>query len=50
VDISKYTFQNNKVKLVALLWGAKNNSHSDNEIENSGELIVEENLTMKLMY
>lgn len=50
VDISKNKFLNNKVKLVAQLWGAKNNSHTDNEIVNSGKLIVEENLTMKLMY
>lgn len=50
VDISKNTFKNNKVKLVALLWGAKNNTHSDNEIINSGKLVVEENLKMKLMY
>ena len=50
VDISNNTFKNNPVKLVALLWGAKNNSHSDNQINNSGEIRVEENLEMKLMY
>ena len=50
VDISKNTFKNNPVKLVALLWGAKNNTHSDNEINNSGEIRIEENLEMKLMY
>ncbi len=50
VNISKNTFKNNKVKLVALLWGAKNNTHSDNEISNSGKLIVEENIKLKLMY
>ena len=50
VDISNNTFKNNQVKLVALLWGAKNNSHADNEIINSGEIRVEENLKMKLMY
>ena len=50
VDISNNTFKNNEVKLVALLWGAKNNSHSDNEITNSGQIKVEENLKMKLMY
>jgi len=50
VDISKNTFINNPVKLVALLWGAKNNSHSDNRLSNSGEIRVEENLKMKLMY
>lgn len=50
VDISKNTFKDNPVKLVALLWGAKNNTHSDNEIHNSGKLVVEENLKLKLMY
>ncbi len=50
VDISNNTFENNRVKLVALLWGAKNNSHSDNVITNSGKIVVEENLKLKLMY
>ena len=50
VNIADNTFKNNKVKLVALLWGAKNNSHSNNTIQNSGKIIVEENLKMKLMY
>ena len=50
VDISKNSFKNNPVKLVALLWGAKNNTHADNEIINSGKLLVEENLKLKMMY
>ncbi len=50
VDISGNNFENNKVKLVARLWGAKNNSHSDNTLKNSGALIVQENLPLKLMY
>ena len=50
VDISENTFKNNNVKLIARLWGAKNNSHSDNVIENSGKLIIEQNLPLKLMY
>jgi len=50
VDISSNTFVNNPVKLIALLWGAKNNTHSDNKIKNSGKILVEENLKMKLMY
>ncbi len=50
VDISKNTFKNNRVKLVALLWGAKNNTHSENKIINSGKIVVEENLKLKLMY
>ncbi|MBT8314070.1 MAG: alginate lyase [Maribacter sp.] len=50
VRITDNNFVDNKVKLIARLWGAKNNSHSDNSIENSGKLIVEENLPLKLMY
>lgn len=50
VDISNNTFQNNRVKHVALLWGAKNNTYSDNQITNSGTIKVEENLEMKMMY
>lgn len=50
VDISDNEFKNNPVTLVALLWGAKNNSHSNNRIKNSGKILVEENLKMKLMY
>jgi len=50
VDISGNVFKNNPVKLVALLWGAKNNTHSNNEIINSGEIVVQENIKLKLMY
>lgn len=50
VDLANNTFLNNKVKMVALLWGAKNNRYSNNEIKNSGELVVQENLPLKLMY
>ncbi len=50
VNISKNTFKNNPVKLVALLWGAKNNRHSENELLNSGKLIVQENLELKIIY
>lgn len=50
VDISENTFRNNNVKLVARLWGAKNNSHAENTIERSGQLITEQNLPLKLMY
>ncbi|GAA4269328.1 chondroitinase-B domain-containing protein [Hyunsoonleella aestuarii] len=50
VDISNNTFKNNPIKLVALLWGAKNNSHNNNTVNNSGKIVVEENLKMKLMY
>ena len=50
VDISGNTFTDNKVKAIAQLWGAKNNSHSNNTITNSGEIIVEENLKLKTFY
>jgi len=50
VSIADNQFLNNKVKMVAHLWGAKNNSHSNNEIRNSGEIVVQENLPLKLMY
>ena len=50
VDISKNAFTNNPVKLIALLWGAKNNTHSDNKITNSGKIRIEENLKLKLVY
>jgi len=50
VNILNNTFKNNSVKLVALLWGAKNNHHSNNTIENSGKILVQENLELKLMY
>ena len=50
VDISKNTFTNNPVKLVALLWGAKNNTHGENKINDSGTIRVEENLKLKLVY
>lgn len=50
VAISKNVFTNNRVKLVALLWGAKNNTHSENQVINSGKILVEENLKLKLMY
>ncbi len=50
VNIENNTFKNNRVKLVALLWGAKNNTHSGNKIINSGKILVEQNLKLKLMY
>ena len=50
VNIFGNKFTNNRVKLVALLWGAKNNKHSDNTLSNSGEIKVEENLKLNLLY
>ncbi|TBN03659.1 alginate lyase [Hyunsoonleella flava] len=50
VNISDNIFKNNPVKLVALLWGAKNNFHRNNEISNSGDIVVEQNLKLKVIY
>lgn len=50
VSITDNIFEKNRVKLVALLWGAKNNHHSGNTIKNSGEIRVEENLKLNLLY
>lgn len=50
VKILENTFRNNKVKLIARLWGAKNNTESNNDIENSGKIISEQNLPLKLIY
>jgi len=50
VDLSNNIFKNNPVKLVAVLWGAKNNHHSGNTVSGSGEIRVEQQLKLKLMY
>lgn len=50
VDISNNTFENNHVKLIALLWGEKNNQHSNNKIVRSGKIRVDQYLKQKLMY
>lgn len=50
VDLVNNTFQNNKVELVALLWGEQPNHHSGNELINSGQIRVEQYLKQKLVY
>ncbi len=50
VEISESQFSDNKVKRVAQLWGAKNNSESNNTFKNSGKIITEQNLPQKMMY
>jgi poly(beta-D-mannuronate) lyase len=50
VNLSGNRFTNNPVELVAQLWGAKNNRHSDNVLTNSGKILVEENLKLKTFY
>ena len=50
VNITKNTFKNNPVEFVSTLWGAKNNVESENALSNSGRIVTEENLKLKLMY
>jgi len=50
VDFSNNTFKNNPVKLIAVLWGEKDQKPVDNTIEKSGEIQVVQNLKLKLMY
>ena len=50
VSLVNNEFVDNQVKLVARLWGAKNNTESDNTIKNSGKIVTEQNLPLKLMY
>ena len=50
VKLADNTFKNNSVQRIAQLWGAKNNSHSNNAISNSGKIVVEENLKLKTFY
>ena len=50
VNITKNTFKNNAVQFVSILWGAKNNVASENDLSNSGQIKTEQNLKMKLMY
>ena len=50
VSITKNIFEHNPVKLIALLWGEKNNRHSDNQIIGSAVVRVDRYLKQKLMY
>lgn len=50
VELTGNTFRDNAVDLVARLWGAKNNTASDNVIEASGEIVTEQNLPQRLVY
>ncbi len=50
VSITQNTFKNNPVEFVSILWGAKNNTASENTFSSSGEIKTEENLKQKLMY
>ena len=50
VGLTKNTFTSNSVKYIAVLWGEKNNFHSENTVSNSGQILVEEFLKQKLVY
>ncbi len=50
VQLSKNSFRDNPVKLVALLWGEKNNHYDQNKIKNSGAIRVDRYLKQKLVY
>ena len=44
------TFINNKVKRVAVLWGAKNNHHYNNTLTQSGKIEVQEQQKLDILY
>ena len=50
VTFEKNSFLNNPVKLIAILWGEKDQQPVDNKIMNSGEIEVQQNLKQKMMY
>ena len=50
VKLENNTFKNNSVKYVSVLWGAKNNTESNNEVSNSGKILTEENIKLTLVY
>ena len=50
MSIAKNNFTNNPIALIALLWGEKGQAPKDNNIKNSGEFKIEENLKQKMMY
>lgn len=50
LTIAKNRFENNAVKVVAVLWGEKDQKEVENTIENSGEFKTEQNLKQKMMY
>ncbi|GIZ07833.1 chondroitinase-B domain-containing protein [Flavobacterium sp. UMI-01] len=50
VSIANNTFLNNPIELIALLWGEKGQAPKNNNIKNSGEFKIEQNLKQKMMY
>lgn len=50
VLLADNTFRNNPVSYVALLWGVKNNHHHDNLVVQSGQIKVEEQQKLEILY
>ncbi|WP_240642335.1 chondroitinase-B domain-containing protein [Nonlabens xiamenensis] len=50
VSIENNVFKDNPIKLVAVLWGAKGQQPINNELKNSGDIVIEEKLKQKLVY
>lgn len=50
VLLAENTFRNNPVSFVAILWGAKNNHHRDNTVTQSGQIKVEEQQKLEILY
>ena len=43
-------FTSNPIRYIAVLWGAKNNKHGENTISNSGQIKVEQQQKLELLY
>ncbi|WP_116771016.1 chondroitinase-B domain-containing protein [Maribacter litoralis] len=50
VLLANNTFKDNPVRFAALLWGEKNNHHTNNTFINTGEIKVEEQQKLKILY
>jgi poly(beta-D-mannuronate) lyase len=50
VSIANNNFANNPIAFIAVLWGEKGQAPKDNNIKNSGEFKIEQNLKQKMMY
>jgi poly(beta-D-mannuronate) lyase len=50
VNFKSNTFENNPIKHIAILWGEKNNHHSNNSLKNSGKITVEQQQKQEILY
>ena len=50
VKITGNTFKDNPIKHIAILWGEKNNHHSNNTLTDSGTIEVEEHQKLNILY